>query len=226
MDAVSAEDQASQPLFDLRALSLCACPRSALPPCSHAFLLRLPVRAVPVRLSRTHSKRLLLLHTTFCSPQLQQDACALQVCHSYDGDAHAHLRGGRGTGRHHAHSAGAPRPALSRPPPRPPHGGCPQACRAPCESGAPLHLQVGAVAGLLVCHLVRAAADAAGYGGPPASLPVYGVVGAGATLSGALRYKATAVLITVEATGAWSLVVPVVISGARLPCRSAHRWMR
>ena len=74
------------------------------------------------------------------------------------------------------------------------------------------------MAGLLVCHLVRAAADAAGYRGPPASLPVYGVVGAGATLSGTLRYKATAVLITVEATGAWSLVVPVVISGARLPC--------
>lgn len=72
------------------------------------------------------------------------------------------------------------------------------------------------MAGLLVCHLVRAAADAAGYTGPPASLPVYGVVGAGATLSGTLRYKATAVLITMEATGAWSLVVPVVISGARL----------
>ncbi|KAK9820864.1 hypothetical protein WJX81_006444, partial [Elliptochloris bilobata] len=73
-------------------------------------------------------------------------------------------------------------------------------------------LQVGAVAGLLMCHLVRAAAAAAGYAGAPASLPVYGVVGAGATLSGCLRYKATAVLITVEATGAWSLIVPVVIS--------------
>ncbi len=76
--------------------------------------------------------------------------------------------------------------------------------------------QVGAVAGLLVCHLVRAAAAAAGYTGAPPSLPVYGVVGAGATLSGCLRYKATAVLITVEATGAWSLIVPVVIAGALL----------
>lgn len=82
------------------------------------------------------------------------------------------------------------------------------------------------MAGLLVCHLVRAAADAAGYRGPPASLPVYGVVGAGATLSGTLRYKATAVLIAVEATGAWSLVVPVVMSGARLFWRSAHQRVR
>ncbi len=73
-------------------------------------------------------------------------------------------------------------------------------------------LQVGAVAGLLVCHAVRAAARAAGYAGAPASLPVYGVVGAGAALSGCLRYRATAVLIAVEATGAWSLVLPVVIA--------------
>ena len=45
------------------------------------------------------------------------------------------------------------------------------------------------------------------------SLPTYAVVGAAAFLSGCVRYKAAAVLITFESIGAWFLVVPITISG-------------
>lgn len=48
------------------------------------------------------------------------------------------------------------------------------------------------------------------------SLSTYAVVGAAAFVSGCVRFKAAAVLIAVEATGAWFLVVPVTIAGKML----------
>jgi hypothetical protein len=83
--------------------------------------------------------------------------------------------------------------------------------------------QFGAACGLLVGHGIRAAVAAIGAeGSHPVSLQLYAVVGAAAFLAGSVRYKAAAVLITVEATGAWVLTVPITIAGVVLnpsrPC--------
>jgi hypothetical protein len=81
--------------------------------------------------------------------------------------------------------------------------------------------QVGAGCGLLVGHCIRAlTADINSK--EAVSLSTYAVVGAAAFVGGCVRFKATAVLITVEATGAWFLLVPVTIAGKTqlilLPC--------
>ena len=47
---------------------------------------------------------------------------------------------------------------------------------------------------------------------------LYTVCGAAAFSAGAVRYEATAVLITLEAIGAWPLVVPVTIACAPCAC--------
>ena len=45
------------------------------------------------------------------------------------------------------------------------------------------------------------------------SLSLYAVVGAAAFLSGCVRYKSTAIIIAMESTGAWFLIVPIAIAG-------------
>lgn len=80
-----------------------------------------------------------------------------------------------------------------------------------------MRAQFGAACGLLLGHGVRAAVIAiGGEGSHPASLQLYAVVGAAAFLAGSVRYKAAAVLITMETTGAWVLAVPITIAGALL----------
>ena len=72
--------------------------------------------------------------------------------------------------------------------------------------------QFGAACGLLVGHGVRAMVA---HINPEAtvSLSLYAVTGAAAFLSGCVRYKSTAILIAMESTGAWFLIVPVAIAG-------------
>ena len=84
-----------------------------------------------------------------------------------------------------------------------------------------LPVQFGAACGLLVGHGVRALVSALGSPAP-ASLSLYATVGAAAFLAGSVRYKAAAVCITLESTGAWSLTVPITIAGVprrQLGCR-------
>jgi hypothetical protein len=77
----------------------------------------------------------------------------------------------------------------------------------------PLHcVQFGAACGLLVGHGIASLATRIDST-TAVSLSTYAIVGAAAFLSGCVRYKASAVLITVESTGAWFLVVPVTIAG-------------
>ncbi|KAK9915224.1 hypothetical protein WJX75_006445 [Coccomyxa subellipsoidea] len=72
-------------------------------------------------------------------------------------------------------------------------------------------LQFGAACGLLVGHGIASLATRIDST-TAVSLSTYAIVGAAAFLSGCVRYKASAVLITVESTGAWFLVVPVTIA--------------
>ena len=73
-------------------------------------------------------------------------------------------------------------------------------------------MQFGAACGLLMGHGVRAMASRID-GAEVVSLPLYAVAGAAAFLSGCVRYKSTAVLIAVESTGAWFLIVPIAVAG-------------
>ncbi|CAL8469782.1 g9324 [Coccomyxa elongata] len=72
-------------------------------------------------------------------------------------------------------------------------------------------LQFGAACGVLVGHGVAALATLIDSSAV-VSVPTYAVVGAAAFLSGCIRYKASAVLITFESIGAWFLVVPITIA--------------
>jgi len=199
VDASNAADGADEGvLFDLRALSLCA--RGRLP--ARAGEARRRARDVRARPQVRHRD------DRDADGELRGRCAAPPCAHGRAPTRCARLTRRpmrrRRTGRRHANAAGDAGPARVGP--------RRSRLRPGRSARARARPQVGAVAGLLVCHLVRAAAGAAGYAGVPASLPVYGVVGAGATLSGCLRYKATAVLITVEATGAWSLIIPVVVA--------------
>ena len=73
-------------------------------------------------------------------------------------------------------------------------------------------MQFGAACGLLVGHGVRAMAARIAPE-EAVSLSLYAVVGAAAFLSGCVRYKSTAILIAMESTGAWFLIVPIAIAG-------------
>lgn len=75
-----------------------------------------------------------------------------------------------------------------------------------------LCVQFGAACGLLVGHGVRAMVASIDPN-EAVSLPLYAVCGAAAFLSGCVRYKATAILIAVESTGAWYLLAPVAVAG-------------
>ena len=61
------------------------------------------------------------------------------------------------------------------------------------------------------------------------SLSLYAVVGAAAFLSGCVRYKSTAILIAMESTGAFFLIVPIAIAGGLPtpisdPCLPTFVW--
>lgn len=81
--------------------------------------------------------------------------------------------------------------------------------------------QFGAACGVLVGHGVAALATLIDSSAV-VSVPTYAVVGAAAFLSGCIRYKASAVLITFESIGAWFLVVPITIAGAAPNISSTH----
>ena len=76
----------------------------------------------------------------------------------------------------------------------------------------PLRVQFGAACGLLVGHGVQAMAARIAPE-EQVSLSLYAVVGAAAFLSGCVRYKSTAILIAMESTGAFFLIVPIAIAG-------------
>ncbi len=79
-------------------------------------------------------------------------------------------------------------------------------------------MQFGAACGLLVGHGVQAMVA---HIAPEeqVSLSLYAVVGAAAFLSGCVRYKSTAIIIAMESTGAWFLIVPIAIAGG-VPCHT------
>ena len=89
---------------------------------------------------------------------------------------------------------------------------CHSRCPGPFLTILALCVQFGAACGLLVGHGVRAMVACINPN-EAVSLPLYAICGAAAFLSGCVRYKATAILIAVESTGAWYLIVPVAISG-------------
>lgn len=81
-------------------------------------------------------------------------------------------------------------------------------------------MQFGAGCGLLVGHGVRAMVARISPE-ETVSLSLYAVTGAAAFLSGCVRYKSTAILIAMESTGAWFLIVPIAIAGGA-PCQQIY----